>query len=143
MDLVRLALERAATLRRGTRRHHPDLLARHGQGGSCRATVDDPYDSSFLIVDSTGGWVLETRETSGAAAVHHRHVDLESVQHSGPPGHAAPRRRARDVDPGLGRPGRRRATGRPPARRDPALRRRPAARPGRRVAALRDHGSGP
>lgn len=60
MDLLRLALERAAT------RHEAvevivALLERHGQGGACswrhrRST----YDNSFLVADRDGAVVLET-----------------------------------------------------------------------------------
>ncbi|GMU78284.1 MAG: hypothetical protein AMXMBFR46_10790 [Acidimicrobiia bacterium] len=67
MDLVRLTLERARTADEGldvlTR-----LLAEHGQGGSCDATHDDPYDSSFLCCDAHGGWILETSGRDWIAA---------------------------------------------------------------------------
>lgn len=66
MDLLRLALERAATA--------PDavgviveLLERHGQGGSC--SHDHPrlrYDNSFLVADPDGAVVLETAGRSWA-----------------------------------------------------------------------------
>jgi len=66
MDLVRLALERA---------HDADeaiailtgLLERHGQGGSCEEHEDDPYWSSFLVVDPRGAWILETSGRTWAA----------------------------------------------------------------------------
>lgn len=60
MDLVRLALERAAN------RHEAvqvivSLLERHGQGGAC--SHEHPrftYDNSYLIADPGGAVVLET-----------------------------------------------------------------------------------
>lgn len=67
MDLVRLALERAAT------RHEAvevvvGLLERHGQGGPCswrhRRTT---YDNSFLVADRDGAVVLETAGRHHAA----------------------------------------------------------------------------
>lgn len=59
MDLVRLGLERGRTADDALDAI-VTLLERHGQGGSCMPAADDPYDSSFLIADPTGGWVLET-----------------------------------------------------------------------------------
>jgi dipeptidase len=63
MDLVRLALERAATA--------PDavevigaLLWSHGQGGTGHEGVDRPYFSSFLVADPLHAFVIET---SGSA----------------------------------------------------------------------------
>ena len=59
MDLVRLALERG--------RNADDALdvvtshlERFGQGGSGEPHHDEPYFSSFLIVDPRGGWIVET-----------------------------------------------------------------------------------
>jgi hypothetical protein len=59
MDLVRLALERAATA--------PEavdvigaLLRRHGQGGTGHDGVDRPYWSSFLVADARSAFVIET-----------------------------------------------------------------------------------
>jgi hypothetical protein len=68
MDLVRLGLER------GTSADHAvdviiDLLENHGQGGSCEAGRDEPYWSSFLVVDAVGGWVIETSGRTWVADV--------------------------------------------------------------------------
>jgi hypothetical protein len=63
MDLVRLALERAATASDAVETI-VDLLERYGQGGSGHdpALVPGgrPYWSSFLVADPTAAWVLET-----------------------------------------------------------------------------------
>jgi hypothetical protein len=65
MDLVRLALERADTAA-GAVEAIVTLLERYGQGGSGHHGVDDPYWSSFLVADATGGWVVETSGTAAA-----------------------------------------------------------------------------
>lgn len=73
MDLLRLALERAAN------RHEAvqtivSLLEAHGQGGSC--SYEHPsftYDNSYLIADREGAVVLETAG---------RHWATEEVRHS-------------------------------------------------------------
>jgi len=60
MDLLRLALERAATA------HDAvgvvvDLLERHGQGGPCsHERPDFTYDNSFLVAGPDGAVVVET-----------------------------------------------------------------------------------
>uniref|UniRef100_A0A667I6I2 Secernin-2 n=1 Tax=Lynx canadensis TaxID=61383 RepID=A0A667I6I2_LYNCA len=60
MDLLRLALERSSSALEALR-VITDLLARYGQGGSCR---EDPtpfcYHNTFLLADRTEAWVLET-----------------------------------------------------------------------------------
>jgi hypothetical protein len=77
MDLVRLALERAASAEEAVSVLRA-LVAEHGQSG--RSGYDDPgfwYDSSFLVADARGAWVVETagrevateRVTSGARAI--------------------------------------------------------------------------
>ncbi|HEX5613523.1 MAG TPA: hypothetical protein VFZ83_00050 [Acidimicrobiia bacterium] len=59
MDLVRLALERA-TSADDALDVLTSLLERHGQGGSCEEAHDEPYFSSFLVVDPRRAWVIET-----------------------------------------------------------------------------------
>ena len=67
MDLVRLGLERASTADEACD-VITDLLCRHGQGGSGDARRHDPYDSSFLVADGRGGWVIETFGAEWVAA---------------------------------------------------------------------------
>lgn len=60
MDLLRLALERAATAEDAVATI-VSLLERHGQGGPC--SHDHPrftYDNSYLIADTKSAFVLET-----------------------------------------------------------------------------------
>ncbi len=59
MDLLRLALERAATAREAVA-VITGLLAAHGQGGNCGYTHKLYYHNSFLMADPTEVWVLET-----------------------------------------------------------------------------------
>jgi secernin len=66
MDLVRLALERAASAEAATD-VLTALLERYGQGGSGYHGKDVPYWSSFLIADGTDAWVVETSGTAWAA----------------------------------------------------------------------------
>jgi len=66
MDLVRLVLERACTADDALD-HLTSLLEAYGQGGSGEADHDEPYFSSFLVVDSGGGWVVETSARTWAA----------------------------------------------------------------------------
>jgi hypothetical protein len=65
MDLVRLALERAASAAAAVD-VIVGLLERYGQGGSGYDGHDDPYWSSFLIADASDAWILETSGTSTA-----------------------------------------------------------------------------
>jgi hypothetical protein len=66
MDLVRLGLERGRSAD-----HAVDvmtaLLEAHGQGGSGERDSFSPYDSSFLVADATGGWIVETCDRTWAA----------------------------------------------------------------------------
>ena len=78
MDLVRLGLERG--------RNAADaidvmtwLLESHGQGGVADSSTGEPYWSSFLVVDPSSAWVLETcgqtwaaRPVDEAAAISNR-----------------------------------------------------------------------
>jgi hypothetical protein len=66
MDLVRLGLERGRSADDALDAV-TSLLEAHGQGGSGEEHDDEPYWSSFLIVDGDGGWVLETSSRSWVA----------------------------------------------------------------------------
>jgi len=59
MDLLRLALERAATAPEAVG-VITTLLETHGQGGNCGYTHELYYHNSFLIADPKETWVLET-----------------------------------------------------------------------------------
>jgi secernin len=66
MDLVRLGLERARSADEALA-VLTTLLELHGQGGSGEPHRDEPYFSSFLIADPSGGYVLETSNRTWAA----------------------------------------------------------------------------
>jgi hypothetical protein len=66
MDVVRLVLERARTADEALELC-ASLLERHGQGGSGEPHDDEPYFSSFLLVDPGGGWVVETSNRTWVA----------------------------------------------------------------------------
>ncbi len=74
MDLVRLGLERARSAREAVD-VMTELLASCGQGGIADAAHQEAYDSSFLVVDPSEAYVLETagsdyavvRSTGGTA----------------------------------------------------------------------------
>jgi len=59
MDLLRLALERAASAADAVR-IVTALLDRYGQGGNCGFDKPFYYDNSFLIAGSDGAFILET-----------------------------------------------------------------------------------
>jgi secernin len=66
MDLLRLALERAATAREAVT-VITALLAEHEQGGNCGFQRTLTYHNSFLIADPSDAWVLETAGPHWAA----------------------------------------------------------------------------
>lgn len=66
MDLVRLVLERAATADAGVG-VLTQLLEAHGQGGSGWEHTNEPYFSSFLLVDPHHAWIVETSQREWAA----------------------------------------------------------------------------
>jgi dipeptidase len=78
MDLLRLALERAATAEEGLRTI-TSLLEIHGQGGNCGFAHPFYYHNSFLITDLNEAWILETvgrqwaaRRVRGTGAISNR-----------------------------------------------------------------------
>lgn len=66
MDVVRLGLERSRTADEAVDTMTA-LIERYGQGGSGERDHVEPYDSSFLIADVTGGWIVETCDRTWAA----------------------------------------------------------------------------
>jgi len=144
MDLVRLGLEQATTADHALE-VIVDLLETHGQGGSGEADRDEPYWSSFLVVDGSGGWVLETSATSwvaepvdAGAAISNRLTLSTGWRRSSAdlrPGDDWDRRRAPDAPTGIA------------DHRLAATRRwvggGPAATAAQAAAVLRDHGTGP
>jgi len=67
MDLVRLGLERARTAAEAVD-VMTGLLETCGQGGIADAAHQEAYDSSFLIADPSGAFVLETAGSDYAVA---------------------------------------------------------------------------
>lgn len=59
MDMVRLALERSATAKEALE-CIIGLLEKYGQGGNCGFDHEFLYDNSFLIMDRTEIYILET-----------------------------------------------------------------------------------
>ena len=66
MDLVRLGLERGRSAEHAVE-VMTGLIEAHGQGGSGERDSFSPYDSSFLVADATGGWIVETCDRTWAA----------------------------------------------------------------------------
>jgi dipeptidase len=66
MDLVRLGLEQGRDADEAFAAITAALEA-HGQGGTGEHGTDEPYFSSFLVVDARGGWVVETSARTWAA----------------------------------------------------------------------------
>jgi dipeptidase len=66
MDLLRLALERAATAREGVL-VITDLIAKFGQGGNHGLAHETFYHNSYILADPREAWVLETAGPHWAA----------------------------------------------------------------------------
>jgi dipeptidase len=66
MDLVRLGLERGRSADHAVE-VMTGLIETHGQGGSGERDTFSPYDSSFLVADAHGGWIVETCDRTWAA----------------------------------------------------------------------------
>lgn len=71
MDLLRLALERAESAERAVD-VIIELLETYGQGGNCGFDHTFYYDNSFLIVDATKLFVLETCRKSWVVKSYHK-----------------------------------------------------------------------
>lgn len=144
MDLVRLGLERGSSADAALDAMVA-LLEAHGQGGSGEQGRDEPYWSSFLVVDGRGGWVLETSGRSwvaqpvgdGAAISNRLTVSTGWLRSSADvaPGADWDDRRAPDAPTGI-------ADHRLAATRA-CVARGARVTPADAVAMLRDHGTGP
>ena len=144
MDLVRLGLERGTTAD-GALDAMAALLEAHGQGGSGEEGRDEPYWSSFLVVDGRGGWVVETSGPSwvaqpvgdGAAISNRLTLSRGWTRSSADvaPGTDWDRRRAPDVPTGI-------ADHRLAVTRA-CVSRGSEATPADAAGMLRDHGTGP
>lgn len=66
MDLLRLALERAATAREGVQ-VITSLIAQFGQGGNHGLAHETHYHNSYILADPHDAWVLETAGLHWAA----------------------------------------------------------------------------
>jgi hypothetical protein len=132
MDLLRLALERAASAADAVG-VLVDLLERHGQGGPC--SHEHPgfsYHNSFLVADAAGAIVLETAGSEWATE------EVRGRGRSISNGLSIPRfatAHAQRIRPLVAACDRRRARTQPAAEA--------AAGPADLFAALRDHGVGP
>ncbi len=78
MDLLRLALERAATARAAVN-VITSLLEQYGQGGGCSFFHGMYYHNSFLIADPKDAWVLETVDRHWAAKQVHGIYAISNV----------------------------------------------------------------
>ena len=67
LDLLRLALERAATAREGIA-VITELLERYGQNANASALRDRRYENSYLLADPQEIWLLETAGRQWVAA---------------------------------------------------------------------------
>jgi hypothetical protein len=144
MDLVRLGLERGTNADRALDAM-VILLEAPGQGGSGEQWHDEPYWSSFLVVDAHGGWVLETSGRSwvaqpvgdGAAISNRLTLSTAWTRSSAdvPAGSDWDECRAPDAPTGI-------ADHRLTATRA-CVRRGGQVTPADAVAMLRDHGTGP
>lgn len=144
MDLVRLGLEQGTTAD-GAVEAMTALLEAHGQGGSGEQHAEEPYWSSFLVVDGNGGWVVETSDRSwvaqpvgGGAAISNRltlSTGWTRASADVVPGSDWDRRRAPEAPTGLA--DHRLAATRAAVARGERLTSADA------VATLRDHGTGP
>ncbi len=144
MDLVRLGLEQGTTAE-GALDAVVAVLEAYGQGGSGEERHDEPYWSSFLVVDGRGGWVLETSGRSwvaqpvgdGAAISNRLTLSTGWARSSSDvaPGANWDERRAPDAPTGI-------ADHRLAATRA-CVARGALLTPAQAVAMLRDHGTGP
>ncbi len=129
MDLLRLALERAATAADAVS-VLIDLLERHGQGGACSAEHPSfHYDNGFLVADPTGAFVVET------AGMAHAVEEVRGRARSISNGLTIPSFARTYADPLRGAVARHTRRSAMTARRAEA-----ATGPADLVAALRDHG---
>mmetsp|Transcript_46052 Transcript_46052/g.92401 ORF Transcript_46052/g.92401 Transcript_46052/m.92401 type:complete len:342 (-) Transcript_46052:85-1110(-) len=67
MDIVRLVLERAATVKEAVE-VAAGLMEKFGQGGPCEEGGSWCYENSFLFIDHNEAWVFETAGVSWWAA---------------------------------------------------------------------------
>jgi dipeptidase len=66
IDMLRLGLERGKTAREAVQAIAA-VLEEFGQGGNCELAGNSHFDGSYLIVDPTEAWVLETAGRQWAA----------------------------------------------------------------------------
>jgi dipeptidase len=78
MDLLRLALERAASAEEAVT-VMTELLGRYGQAGNCGHTHEFRYHNGFLVADRSEAWILETAGREWAAR---RVVGADSISNA-------------------------------------------------------------